>query len=33
MFAWVNPEAHDGTIPPIILNVGTQLDQLIARRT
>ena len=32
-FVWVNPEVHDGTIPPIILNVGTQLDQLIARRT
>ncbi len=31
-FSWVNPEAHDGTVPPILLNVGTQLDQIISRR-
>ncbi len=28
-FNWVNPEAHDGIIPPIILNVGSQLDAVI----
>ena len=32
-FAWVNPEVHDGTIPPIILNVGAQMDQVISRHT
>jgi hypothetical protein len=32
-FSWVNPEAHDGTIPPIILNTGDRLDQIIARQT
>lgn len=30
---WVSPGAHDGTIPPIILNVGAQLDDLIERKT
>lgn len=30
-FNWVNPEAHEGVIPPIILNVGTQLDAVIDR--
>lgn len=32
-FSWVNPEAHDGTIPPIILNTGDRLDQIISRAT
>lgn len=32
-FNWVNPEAHDGTIPPIILNTGDRLDQIISRQT
>ena len=31
-FLWVNPGAHEGTIPPIITNVGAQLDSVIARR-
>lgn len=31
-FNWVNPEAHEGTIPPIVLNVGAQLDQIASRR-
>lgn len=28
-FNWVSPEAHDGVIPPIILNVGSQLDAVV----
>lgn len=32
-FNWVNPETHDGTIPPIILNTGDRLDQIISRQT
>lgn len=30
-FNWVSPEAHNGVIPPIILNVGSQLDAVIDR--
>jgi hypothetical protein len=30
-FNWVSPEAHNGIIPPIILNVGAQLDAVIDR--
>lgn len=30
-FNWVNPEAHDGTIPPIIINIGAQLDAIMDR--
>ncbi len=30
-FNWVNPEAHEGVIPPIILNIGSQLDAVIDR--
>lgn len=30
---WVEQGAYDGTIPPIITNVGTQLDGVIASKT
>lgn len=30
---WVSIYAYGGTIPPIILNVGAQLDDLIERKT
>jgi hypothetical protein len=30
---WVEPGAYDGTIPPIITNIGTQLDGVIASKT
>ncbi len=29
---WVEPSAYNGTIPPIITNVGTQLDGIIASK-
>lgn len=28
-FNWVNPGAHNGIIPPIILNIGAQLDAVM----
>lgn len=31
-FNWVGPEAHEGVIPPIITNVGAQLDAVIGRQ-
>lgn len=31
-FTWVNPEAQGGAIPPIITNIGAQLDAIIERR-
>lgn len=31
-FNWVSPEAHRGVIPPIITNVGAQLDGVIDRQ-
>jgi hypothetical protein len=30
-FNWVDPEAHNGIVPPIILNIGTHLDAVIDR--
>jgi hypothetical protein len=30
-FNWVDPEAHSGIVPPIILNIGTHLDAVINR--
>ena len=27
--SWVNPEAYDGTIPPVIANTGSRLDAVI----
>ena len=29
---WVNPEASQGAVPPIVRNIGSQLDALIERR-
>lgn len=29
---WVEPAAYDGTIPPLITNVGNQLDGIIASK-
>ncbi|AIF83301.1 hypothetical protein NTE_01230 [Candidatus Nitrososphaera evergladensis SR1] len=31
--SWVEPDAYDGTIPPLITNVGNQLDGIIASKT
>jgi hypothetical protein len=31
-FNWVSPESHRGVIPPIITNVGAQLDAVIDRQ-
>ncbi|MEO9364421.1 MAG: hypothetical protein ABI348_11025 [Nitrososphaera sp.] len=31
--SWVEPAAYDGTIPPLITNVGEQLDGIIASKT
>lgn len=31
-FNWVSPGAHQGVIPPIITNVGAQLDAVIDRQ-
>lgn len=30
---WVEPDAYDGTIPPLITNIGNQLDDIIASKT
>jgi hypothetical protein len=30
-FNWVDPEAHNGIVPPIILNIGTHLDVVMDR--
>lgn len=30
-FNWVNPEVHNGIIPPIILNTGSHLDAVMDR--
>jgi type II secretory pathway pseudopilin PulG len=29
--SWVNPEFHDGAVPPIITNAGSLLDDIISR--
>jgi hypothetical protein len=29
---WVEPDAYNGTIPPLITNIGTQLDGVIASK-
>ncbi|HVX02570.1 MAG TPA: hypothetical protein VHA09_05410 [Nitrososphaera sp.] len=31
--SWVEPDAYDGTIPPLITNIGDQLDGIIKSRT
>lgn len=31
--SWVEQAAYEGTIPPLVLNIGTQLDGLIASKT
>jgi hypothetical protein len=32
-FSWVDPDSHEGTVPPIVINVGTQMDDIISRNT
>ena len=29
---WVDPEASQGAVPPIVRNIGAQLDTIIERR-
>jgi len=29
--SWVDPDYHEGTIPPLIMRIGSQLDDIISR--
>lgn len=31
MVSWVDPDYHEGTIPPLIMRIGLQLDDIISR--